>query len=328
MGTFDTYSAVVACPQCGDRHWISGQTKFFYPFGSSNSFEPGSACTVDAEPADIESLASGDYWRLRDRVGGNEHFTLLADLDEHFTCDCGMALAILLHFDVGTNTATMTRIELLDARTDLAAHIDFVEVSPLWGGAHDEYRVDFAKLAASPLAERAAFLVRYFADWFTPTTDAKPYTELIGPMQCDSCGEVRERRARTMLSHPDHHPFFAPAWTGGTIFLGDRVPFDDTWLADDVDRNWYFRARHPIGDTISLLNKHESLGCRCETGRASVLARFVRHPGELELVELVLRVVRSRADLAEVDFIEGPVRIYPAEQLSREQVFARITYET
>ncbi len=312
MGAFDSYYAEVPCPGCGDIYWISGQTKFFDPdYQDMRSFTPGAPQPASFTAAD---LPTGDWWRLRERAGDGTRFTLLADLDDLFGCDCGMAFAMVLHFELAPKTVTLQQIELLDARQDVADRIDFVEAERLWAGNYDEYRRAIAELQARPFAERAAKLRSWLDARFALTEDepdarGDTWTTLIGPTQCEACGDVRERRDWSLFSHPDHPvSFFGPAWTGGLIFLGDRIPFDDGWLADDVDRGWYFRARHPVGDRLRILGQRRPFGCRCGAGRARTVAHFERRPGGLELVELTLRPVHGRADLHDIDFIEGYTR--------------------
>jgi len=330
MGTYDTYSAEVACPNCGDIHAIEGQTKIFDPFGVSRWFRPGVPQPVDVTPEEIAALARDGWWRVRDRPGTDAELTLLADLDELYACDCGFAFAFVIHFEVTPGTVTMRELEVLDARAAIADRIDFAEAAPLCRGEHPSYRMTAAALQALPFAERAAVLQRWLDDRFDDSDhDARTdnWTTLVGPMQCEACGDVRERRDGTLLTHP-HYPvsFFGAAWTGGVIFLGDRIPFDDAWLAHDIDRGLYFRARHPVGARLAILGQQRRYSCRCGAGRVRVVARFDRHAGALELVELSLRVLRSRADLHDIDFIEGHTRQSPhhAEPLPREHVLGWI----
>jgi hypothetical protein len=332
VGAFDEYSAEVACPACRDVHWIRGQTKFFDPdYDDMRSFEPGVPQPARFTAADLPGFASDGWWRLREPIGDDARFTLLADFDDLYACDCGFAFAVLLHFELAPGTVTMQAIELLDARQNLADRIDFVEADGLWQGDYDNFSRAIAALEAQPFDERAAWLRRRLDERFELTEherDARTddWTTLVGPTQCEACGDVRERRDLSLLTHPDHLvSFFGSAWTGGVIFLGDRIPFEDDWLADDVDRGWYFRVRHPIGDRLRLLGQQHSFGCRCGAGLARTVAHFEHRPGALELVELTLRAVSSRADLQDIDFIEGHTRQprHPGEEpRTREFVLA------
>lgn len=338
MGAFDTYSAVVTCPQCGDQHWIDGQTKLFDPGSNeTRAFEPGVPCAASFGPSDLDRIVGDGWWRLREPKGDGSKFTLLVDLEDMYRCDCGLPLALLLHFELAPGTVTMTELEVLDARTELASRIDLVDTDPLWTGTIEEFRVALVQHRARPFGERAAVLRGWLAARFgedgegvTGGSDARsdPWTTLIGQMKCEACGLARERARQTLLTHPDHAvSFFGPAWTGGVVFLGDRIPFDDSWLAADTDRGWYFRARHPVGDPLSILMQRARFGCRCGAGRYHLLARFARRPGAVELVELALRVVRSRADLADVDFIEGQLRRPPRApdvRFTREELLAKL----
>lgn len=316
MGAFDSYEAEVACPSCGDVYWIDGQTKFFDPdYHDARTFRPGVPRPASFTAADLATLASDGWWRLREPTGEAARFTLLADFDDLFACDCGFAFAVLLHFELAPGTVTMQQIELLDARRqDLADHVDFVEGDRLWPGELGGFRRALAELEARPFAERAAVLRAWLDERFALTEDepdarGDTWTTLVGPTQCEACGDVRERTDSSLLTHPDHAvSFFGPGWSGGPIFVGDRVPFEDGWLAEDVDRGWYFRARHPVGDRLRVLGRRHSFGCRCGAGRARTVAHFERRPGALELVELTLRVVHTRADLHDIDFIEGHTR--------------------
>ena len=108
---------------------------------------------------------------------------------------------------------------------------------------------------------------------------------------------------------------------GGAVFLGGSIPFDAAWLAEDLDRGAYFRARHPVGETLRLLGAPMSWGCRCGAGRARSVAQFEVRPSELVLVELTLRVVTNISDLHDIDFIEGTSRDSPyGERRTREAV--------
>ena len=312
MGAYDSYAAELPCPSCGDVHWIGGQTKFFDPdYEDQRWFTPGVPLPASFTAAE---LTHDDWWRMREPTVGDERFTLLVDFDEMFACGCGLACAVVLHFELAPGTVTLQRIELLDARQDIADRIDFVSADQLWTGDRDSYRRAIEALEARPFAERAAVLRRWLDDRFELTEDepdarAGSWTTLVGPTQCEACGDVRERSHWSMLTHPhDAVSFFGPAWTGGLIFLGDRVPFDDGWLVDDVDRGCCFRARHPVGERLRILGTRHTFGCRCGAGRARTVAHFERRPGALELVELTLRVVRGHADLHDIDFVEGHTR--------------------
>jgi hypothetical protein len=155
---------------------------------------------------------------------------------------------------------------------------------------------------------------------------------LTGATRCEACGELRARTDATLLTHPDHPiSFFGAAWTGGVIAPGDRVAFDARWLAEDVDRGMYFRARHPVGETLTLLGQRRRVGCRCGAGRGYTVARFARRAGTLELETLGLRALRRRSELADIDFIEGCARswgLFPsAPPRSRERVIDELGLE-
>ena len=312
MGAFDSYHATVPCPSCGDLHWVSGQTKFFDPdYDDQRTFEPGEPQQADFANDSIASFAADGWIRIRARTGEDRCFTLLADFDDLCGCDCGMGFIVLLHFELAPGTVTMQQIELLEHQ-DLADRVDFAEAIGLWAGDLDAYQIAIAAANARSFTERAAWLRERLDDRFAFTDDEPretTWSTLVGPTQCEACGDVRERCAHTLLTDTDHPvSFFGPGWTKNVIFLGDRIPFDDGWLADDVDRGRYFRVRHPVGERLRVLGQLHQFGCHCGAGRGRTVAHFERRAGALELVELTMRAVRSRADLHDIDFVEGHSR--------------------
>jgi hypothetical protein len=311
MGAFDTYNAVVRCPSCAAVHWIDSQTKFFDPdYETQVWFRPGISCPIRIDPRDLDTtLWEGEWLRVREPAS-LDRLDLLADFDDLIACECGFAFAIVLRFAFDAGTATFTGVTILDARRpDLASHIDFISTEPYLPLLDREAR---ATLAAAPVASRAAHLARCIAGRFDRDDEPgplAPWTHVVGPTRCEACGDVRERTDFTQLTRPDAPSFFGPAWAGGALFLGTRITFDDRWLEDDVDRGLNLRARHPVGrDRILMLNQRNRYGCSCGVGPGTFVLHFARRPGELELVELTMRVIDGAEDLADIDFIAGSNR--------------------
>jgi hypothetical protein len=314
VGAYDTYTGSAHCPTCGDVHYISNQTKFFDPdYHTQRWFEPGIPLAIDLEAVELIPNVRDSWWRVRDPVTGPERLTLLADIDDLFGCSCGTMFAVVVRFELAAGHVTMLGIELLDIRTDISGAIDFADGEPLWRGEHARFDADLAALAASPFAHRRATLRRWIDERFAAADDEDTpmtWTTLTGPTRCEACGNAREREHATHLGTAfEGSCFFGPGWQGGPIYLGSRIPFDSAWLADDVDRGYCMRARHPVPDThLTILGVRLHSGCRCGAGRASVVQRYARHDGELELVDLSWRAMRDRSDLVGIDFLERESR--------------------
>lgn len=313
MGAFDTYNAVVRCPSCATVYWIDGQTKFFDPdYDTQAWFRPGLSYPIEIDAAGLaDTLWELEWLRVRDPVA-LDRVDLLLDFDELIRCECDFALAIVLRFALAAGTATLTEVQVLDARRpDLAEHVDFINLVT-YGDLPQLDREGREALAAEPVATRAAHLARCIAGRFDHDDEPEPlapWTYVVGPTRCEACGDVRERTDFTQLSRPDQPSFFGPGWPGGAIFLGTRIAFDDSWLEKDVDQGWNLRARHPVGrDRLLLLGQRNHYGCRCGAGPGTFVSHFARRPGELELVELTLRVIDDAKDLADIDFIAGANR--------------------
>ncbi|MGZ3461846.1 MAG: hypothetical protein ACXU86_25415, partial [Archangium sp.] len=263
-----------------------------------------------------------EWWRVREPQAPDV-LHLLTDFDELLRCDCGAQLAGVLRFRLAksptehgsTETATLEEVKLLDVvRDDVAEAVDFAEgAHMLWNGKPDAYPAALAALAHAPPFDRAArlrkALVEYFAPPDAPARPAPtdPWTTVAGPTRCEACGEVRERREVTGLSHLNFPvSFFGPEWTGGELRPGDRVPCDLAWLAEDVDRGYLARLRHPVPrDSLCILGHRTFRGCHCGAGRGSFVLRFARDPSGVVFESMSLRVVRGPADLADVDFAEA-----------------------
>lgn len=309
MGAFDIYGATARCPHCGDLHWVSGQTKFFQPCFSRyyhRYFVPGDAQQLDFSVDGLASARVWDgWWRVREPQAPDV-LHLLTDFEELLLCDCGAKLLGVLRFRLANHaehgtedTATLEEVMLLDViRDDVAGAVDFAP--------DDNVGASTAALVNAPPFDRAArlrkALVEHFCDWPDPTF----LGITVAPTRCEACGEVRERRA---FSHSDFPvSFFGPGWTGDELRPGDRIPCDLAWLAQDVDRGDFGRLRHPVPrDSLCILGlRHRSfLGCRCGAGWGSFVLRFARDPGGVIFKSMSLRVMRGRADLADVDFVEA-----------------------
>ena len=57
------------------------------------------------------------------------------------------------------------------------------------------------------------------------------------------------------------------------------------------------------------------------------MSRFVRRPGEVELVELSLRIVRTAADLADLDYAHGMTRAHGARERLIDAIVAGFVHE-
>jgi len=106
----------------------------------------------------------------------------------------------------------------------------------------------------------------------------------------------------------------------GDIALGQRVPFDGDWLADDVDRGYFIRLRHPIPRLMTILTARQPFVCACGAFRPWTIVRFLRHPGALELESMSMRVIDTPADIADVHFIEAQSTRWSRPAMTREQI--------
>lgn len=314
MGAFDTYAATARCPRCHDVHWLSGQIKFFFPdFGGlcGRHFEPGAPQPIDIDPADLLAPVWDDeWWKIRED-GALDDLRLLAGFDDLYACTCGAPMATVLHFRVDAKAATLTQIELLHALAEGLPHeIDLAEAPPdLWQGDTPAFYRALVRLAAQPFEDRAARLRECIAARFGgPSAPDSTWTTIAAPTRCEVCGDLRERSLWTMVTHPSYpQSLLGPGWTGGVLRPGAQIAGDSGFLAEDVDRGCFLRLRHPVsGDILTILSSPHRWGCRCGAGPASLVVRFAREPGGLRLAEVTLRVVRSRADLADIDFAEAP----------------------
>lgn len=317
MGAFDTYRGDARCPRCGDVHHVDGQTKFFDPDFFSHhgrEFRPYVPQPIDFPISGLRDRVWEDsWWRVRD-PGDPERFDLLADFDDLFGCDCGAMFAVVLRFRVTDGpppTAMLTAIELREHTSPAALAVDYADGGALIeGGYGGEFRARMAALAAGAADERAERLHEALVQRFTPAVpvddDPGPWCTVRGPVRCEACGEVRARDFLTLLCHPDHGSFFGAGFTGGALVPGMRVAFDEAWLADDRDRGYHVRLRHPVPeDRLTVIGGPWWRSCRCGVGAPAPVLWFRREPGALVLAEVTLRAVRTAEDLVDVDFAES-----------------------
>jgi len=347
VGAFDSYSAHARCPRCGDIHEVDGQTKFFVPdfFGLfSRWFSLWRPQTLDIDVAELQRARVWDdqWWRVRE-PGDPSRLDLLVDFDELFGCDCGLMFAVVLRFRVEAGllpTATLTAIDLRDAASAAAVAVDFAEVEHmLWTGDRAAFAAELAALVGEPAHVRAERLQAALRQRFAAAPDevaagGTPWWVVHDDMRCEACGAVRRREEMMLLAHPDYREsFFGGPWPGGAVTRGTRFAGDFAWLADDRDRGYYVRLRHPVPeDRLVILGPQRRAGCGCGAGRGAVVLTFTREPGALVLADIAVRVVRTAEDLRDVDFAEAPRytrdpperAVAERESWSREAVLAAV----
>lgn len=319
MGAFDSYSAEARCPRCGDIHVVDGQTKFFVPdFGGlyHRWFRLWRPEPLDFAVSTLrtERVWDGSWWRVRE-PGAPDRLDLLVDFDELFGCDCGLMFAVVLRFrlvDGPSPTATLVAVDLRDARSEAALAVDFTDGEALlWRGEQRAFAGAMAALAAEPAELRAARLREALDERFPAEVgeeDPGVWTRVQDEVRCEACGALRRRDELLLLSHPDYpESFFGAGWTGGRMARGTRITGDLGWLADDRDRGYFTRLRHPVpSDRLVILGRRRRTGCGSGAGRGALLLTFTREPGALVLADAAVRVVRGAEDLREVDFAEAP----------------------
>lgn len=324
MGAYDTYEGEARCPRCGDVHDVEGQTKFFVPdfFGLFNRwFRPWVPQEIDFAAAELRGpVWDGSWVRVRE-PGDPGRLDLLADFSECFGCDCGARFAVVLRFRVSDGppaSAMLTDIELREHTSAGAVAVDFADgEETLWRGDHAGFQEAMREVSSRPPEARAAWLREGLMGRFPPeaepeeavsaTAGAEPWFSYTGEVRCEACGERRRRGLFTLLAHPNYaQSFFGPPWVGGTLVPGMRLACDLGWLAEDVDRGYFTRLRHPVPeDRLTVIGSRTRRGCRCGAGPAAPVLRFEREAGALVVAEATLRVVRGAEDLADVDFAEA-----------------------
>ena len=323
MGSYDTVTSEATCPRCGTLHHISQQLRFFEPdYDEQVWFRDG---LPQAKAVSPSSIGGGDWMPIRPHVGPYPHCTVVGGDLELFRCGCDLPIATVLHFEVGYGTVTLAKVELRDAlAADLADHVDFADAEWLSAGA-SSYRTNLEVALAAAPSVRAALLRSWFHDFFDDDAPRPNFhfTETVyleGVVSCDACGRARKMGTRTRFAHGDHPSFFGPGFAYGHIEIGHRVPFDGGWLADDVDRGYFIRLRHPIPRLMTILTASQPFVCACGAFRPWTIVRFLRHPGELELESMSMRVLDMPADLADVHFIEAQSIRWTRPAMTREQI--------
>lgn len=95
MGSFHTVVAMVPCPRCGDRHYLSHQTKFFDSDYPRHDLRVGGSFEAWETLADLEAdpVWEGEWMRISD---GPLDPRRVVVFDETASCGCGAGLAMLL----------------------------------------------------------------------------------------------------------------------------------------------------------------------------------------------------------------------------------------
>lgn len=314
MGAFDIYRGTARCPACGDVHFVHAQTKAFAPrYHEYNlrDFSPGRPQPLGYTPSDMlrEPVWLDQWWRVREHPEPGR-LALLVDLDETFGCTCGRPLApvLTLALDDAARTATLIEVALHDALSDdIAAYVDLADSDRV-------LRVE--EVMEAPPHVRAARLRRALRREFEGherwmgfvADDLKGATRLVGSVRCEACGTVRERTMPSNLTHEYYQlSMMGDGWKGGAIRPGVRVATPMRWRAVDEDRADYLRLRHPLPEhTLTISDGPQRWGCGCGSGPASVIARFAVDDEGFTLESLSLRVLRSLADLEDVDLAWCP----------------------
>lgn len=297
VGLVELYEGSGRCPGCNEVHYVDGQTQLFVPYGAAKTYRVAEPQMSYTNPGIFTSKAWEQWWRLRPPVKGTNEVAVLHWIEDVFECSCDRVLAPVLRFAIEPASVCLKDILMVDMKQPgFEREIDFVGE---W--VSDPQRV--AELAELPFDER----IQWVRDRVAARRErsAHPgWTVLVGPTQCESCGDVRERTHTTLFTDPNLAPtasLFGPQFTGRTIFLGDRVRVATDW--QPVVHHYSVLSQ--IDATMTVLSKLQSFGCACGAGRAAVVQKFACRGSELELVELGLRVVRSTADLSDVDVVEG-----------------------
>jgi hypothetical protein len=317
MGAFDTFAADARpCPSCGDLYWESCQIKFFDPdYDTQGYLRPGEGRALDFDPALIAraELWEHEWVRIGEHARADAIVLLLHDWELR-TCSCGAVLMPVAHVSITTMEAgasrfTLDALELWDLRdASRLGSLDFADGD--WfrtGDARTGTYPDLDALAALPRHARreafaAALAVRLAPS--APDDEHDGWTWVSGPVRCESCNRTRVTSASFFVTHPQEGRFFGDAWLGGEITPGTRLGPVPPAPGDERLRGRYYRLREPVPEELTFLDARASYGCACGAGPASTRIRFRRDGHHLVLAELTWRVVRGRADLDEVDWIE------------------------
>jgi hypothetical protein len=319
VGASDTYQASAPCPCCAAICHLSGQTKVFLPdFGELHGrhFTLGHCQPLSYRPSDmLRAPVWDDEWFRVRPICTPDELTLLVDLDETFACSCGQPMAPILRFalDDAAPSATLLSIDLRDALADdVAANVDLASAESIVARDLATFRHALHDLATSHPDERAARLHQALARRFEghERWHASPdqfSTHLVGPMRCEACGTTRDRAVPMLLTHPYYEAsVLGDGWSGGALRPGMRVASPMGWRAEDEDRGYFVRLRHPLPErTLTLCGGPEPWGCACGAGRAAVLVHLDVDDEGFAVRSLTMRVLRTPADLEDIDLAEA-----------------------
>lgn len=243
-----------------------------------------------------------NYWRVREARTSTHATALTSETRTRAfrACLCGATLAIVVDLEARPR-GEVEDLVLLGWRFLEIRHSGFVEQIDYAFAPHRgttlprlalEEREEVLRLEMEKRARELAFppdgLIR-----------------VAGPTHCEDCDDVRERAHGTQFW--SGRGFFRSDAPSEQLFLGSRIAFDDDWLATDTARPPFYRTRHPVGaEELVIAHRSRNWGCGCGAGRASFITRFARRDGELELMEISIRAIHSRAGLGDVDFVYMP----------------------
>lgn len=280
MGSFHTVVAMVPCPRCGDRHYLSHQTKFFDSDYPRHDLRVGGSFEAWESLAQLEadSVWEGEWMRISDGPLDPHRVVVF---DETASCGCGAGLAMLLVYDcraLAERRATLTDVELrvFDAPGFLDG-VDFVDWFDLvWG----------SELAFEPrdagTKERREHLVRVHATVFEGRELA------LGSVTCSHCGETVERST-------------APA----------MARFDP---AGSSEHFYELRAPDPNAPFV-VATGHGYTGCGCGVGSMMRLLTYEPDETGYRRVRIERRHVNGVADLEDTHFVYAPAAIgHPHER--------------
>jgi hypothetical protein len=290
------YEGSTPCPTCDDFRYVAGILGLFGRVGDKLVFRVGKPVDVEADPQILTAPVGTEWWRLRAPIAGRTHVNVLGRDRTMFACHCERVFAPVLRFEIAPHQVTLAAIHLLDIDEPNVTELDLI---CLWGHG--------GGLGHQSYAYRLDYLTRFLGSThLRPTPLPRGKTAFIGPTRCEACGATRERvmpAHLTNLSTPTRElRSLFPSFTGAQLYIGDRVHVGHAWQPVTSS---HMALRAVVGDTLTLLSEPMDFGCACGTVRPAGVHRFVRRGDELELVELALRTIRTEADLADIDLIEG-----------------------
>lgn len=344
--------ATSRCPRCGDIFHLTSDPEIDHNdrrLRRLRRITPGAPLPATFPVKDLATADATDSL-LRVRAPGPVIRTMTRGPDLKL-CECGAFLLVVLQFSLGT-PPTFDAVQLREVLApDLADDLDLVPQYLLFAskGCVQDPSLGRDSTHAERLARLHAALPHFMellqpydldaslADLFgdpDPTASQRP--RVHGPTRCAVCGDVRVRDAHAGL-FPGHYPgtFFGPDRPDHDLQPGTRIACDLTWLTEDRDRCAFVRLRHPVPeDSLTLMGTRTDRGCRCGAGPGVFVLHFAREPAALTLRQIELRVVRSLADLADIDFAECSFRTRdlapgakPHRKWSRDEVHRWILHE-